>query len=218
MKPRSEWRIWLPGGTWIDLSRGVKVILASSSPRRRELLETAGVRFDVKVSPAEEIHDPAMPLDQLCEHNARLKAEAVAASAPDALVIGADTLVWIDGVALGKPTSPEEARTMLQRLSGRSHSVCTGVCLCFPGGGREVFHAITTVQFHQLDQPSIEEYLSLVNTMDKAGGYAIQEHGERIVSGIEGSYSNVVGLPVDEVVERLMQLGETGCGMPGFQR
>lgn len=196
----------------------MQVILASSSPRRKELLEAAGVRFDVKVSPAEEIHDPAMPLHQLCEHNARLKAEPVAATEPDAVVIGADTLVCIDGVALGKPSSPIEARTMLQRLSGRSHSVCTGVCLCLPGGGREVFHAITTVHFHPLDQPAIEEYLSLVNTMDKAGGYAIQEHGERIVSGIEGSYSNVVGLPVDEVVGRLMRLGETGCGTPVFQR
>lgn len=159
-----------------------------------------------------------MALERLCEHNARLKAEAVARHEPDAVVIGADTLVWIDGVALGKPSSPEEARAMLRRLSGRSHTVCTGVCLCLPGGGRDLFHTITTVEFHPLDDAAIEDYLSLVNTMDKAGGYAIQEHGERIVRGIEGSYSNVVGLPVDEVVERLLGLGETGCGTPGIQR
>lgn len=196
----------------------MQVILASSSPRRRELLASAGVTFDVRVSPADEIHDPAMALEQLCEHNARLKAEAVAIELPEAIVIGADTLVWIDGTALGKPSSPEEARSMLRRLSGREHSVCTGVCLCLPGGGCEVFHSVTTVEFNELDEQAIEDYLSLVHTMDKAGGYAIQEHGERIVRGIRGSYSNVVGLPVDEVVERLLSLGETGCGIPGFQR
>lgn len=196
----------------------MQVILASSSPRRRELLAAAGVSFEVKVSPAEEIHDPSMPLAELCEHNARLKAQAVALEHPDAVVIGADTLVWIDDTALGKPTSLKEAQTMLQRLSGRSHSVCTGVCLCLPGGGCEVFHAVTSVQFHDLDQRAIDDYLSLVHTLDKAGGYAIQEHGERIVRGISGSYSNVVGLPVDEVLERLMHLGETGCGTSGFQR
>lgn len=170
------------------------------------------------VSPAEEIHDASMPLALLCEHNARLKAEAVAFGHPDAVVIGADTLVWIDETALGKPTSPEEARAMLRRLSGRSHHVCTGVCLCLPGGNRELFHAITMVEFHVLDEQAIDEYLSLVHTLDKAGGYAIQEHGERIVREIRGSFSNVVGLPVDEVVERLIALGETGCGTPAIQR
>ena len=207
-----------PGPVIPDFPPGVQVILASSSPRRRELLAAAGVSFSVEVSPAEEIHDPAMPLVELCEHNARLKAEAVAADHPAAVVIGADTLVWIDGAALGKPASTEEARSMLARLSGRSHSVCTGVCLCLPGGGREVFHAITGVEFHELDERSIEDYLALVHTLDKAGGYAIQEHGERIVRGITGSYSNVVGLPVDEVVERLLRLGESGCGISGIQR
>lgn len=159
-----------------------------------------------------------MSLTELCEHNARLKAQAVARAHPEAVVIGADTLVWIDDTALGKPNSPEEARAMLRRLSGRSHTVCTGVCLCLPGGDCEVFHSITTVEFHDLDQRAIDDYLSHVHTLDKAGGYAIQEHGERIVRGISGSYSNVVGLPVDEVVERLARLRETGCGTHGFQR
>ena len=202
----------------MDFPAGVQVILASSSPRRRELLASAGVVFDVMVSPAEEIHDTAMPLAQLCEHNARLKAEVVASGCPDAIVIGADTLVWIDEIALGKPRTPDEAREMLRRLSGRSHSVCTGVCICHPGGGLEVFHQITEVEFRELDDQAIEEYLALVHTLDKAGGYAIQEHGERIVREIRGSFSNVVGLPVDEVVERLMRLGETGCGTGWIQR
>ncbi|MGC4014644.1 MAG: Maf family protein [Luteolibacter sp.] len=182
----------------------MKLILASSSPRRRELLAAAGLPFEVVVSPAEEIHDAAIPLDQLCEENAALKAAAVAVEHPDATVIGADTLVYIDHEPLGKPRSPEEARAMLRKLSGRAHTVCTGVCLIRPGGERELFHALTEVEFRVLDEAAIEGYLALVHTLDKAGGYAIQEHGDRIVSGIRGSYSNVVGLPVDEVVERLL--------------
>ncbi|MFD0892089.1 septum formation protein Maf [Luteolibacter ambystomatis] len=182
----------------------MKLILASASPRRRELLAAAGLSFGVVASPAEEIHDPAMPLDQLCEENAALKAEAVAVDHPDATVIGADTLVYIDCEPMGKPRSPEEARAMLRKLSGRSHTVCTGVCIIRPGGVRETFHALTEVEFRELDDAAIEGYLALVHTLDKAGGYGIQEHGDRIVSGIRGSYSNVVGLPVDEVVERLL--------------
>ncbi|WP_338287631.1 Maf family protein [Luteolibacter sp. LG18] len=183
----------------------MKLILASASPRRSELLAAAGLPFEVVVSPAEEIHDESMPLDRLCEENAALKASAVAVSHPDATVIGADTLVYIDGVPLGKPRSPEEARAMLRRLSGRAHTVCTGVCLIRPGGIRETFHALTEVQFRELDEAAIEAYLALVHTLDKAGGYAIQEHGDRIVKEIRGSYSNVVGLPVDEVVARLLE-------------
>lgn len=182
----------------------MKIILASASPRRRELLAAAGIDFEVVVSPAEEIHDASIPLDRLCEENATLKAAAVAIHYPDAVVIGADTLVYIDGEPLGKPRSPEEARAMLRKLSGRAHTVCTGVCLIHPGGRHEPFHALTEVEFRELDEEAIEAYLALVDTSDKAGGYAIQEHGDRIVKEIRGSYSNVVGLPVDEVVERLL--------------
>jgi len=181
----------------------MKLILASASPRRRELLAAAGLQFEVVVSPAEEIHDAAIPLDRLCEENAALKAAAVARDHPDAVVIGADTLVYIDAEPLGKPRSPEEARAMLRKLAGRTHVVCTGVCLIRPGGEREAFHVLTEVVFRELNDAAIEEYLALVDTSDKAGGYALQEHGDRIVSGIRGSYSNVVGLPVDEVVGRL---------------
>lgn len=188
----------------LPFAAAVKLILASASPRRRELLAAAGLSFEVVVSPAEEIHDAAIPLDRLCEQNAELKAEAVAKDHPDATVIGADTLVYLPGEPLGKPTSPEEAREMLRKLSGRPHTVCTGVCLIRPGGGRELFHALTEVEFRELDGAAIEHYLSLVHTMDKAGGYALQEHGDLIVREIRGSYSNVVGLPVDEVVERLL--------------
>lgn len=180
-----------------------RIILASASPRRRELLAAAGLRFDVITSPAEEIHDASMPLNVLCERNAELKAEAVAVDHPGATIIGADTLVWIDGVPLGKPKSLEEARAMLRQLSGRANTVCTGVCLIHPDGTHENFHVLSEVEFRELDEAAIEHYLSLVDTMDKAGGYAIQEHGDLIIREIRGSYSNVVGLPVDEVVERI---------------
>ena len=179
------------------------VILASASPRRHELLARAGVRFEVVHSPAEEIHDASIDPERLCEMNATLKAEAIAATRPEAVVIGADTLVFIDGEPLGKPADHDEARAMLRRLAGRVHRVCTGVCVIFPDGLREVFHETTAVSFRPLDDADIENYLSLANPLDKAGAYGIQEHGERIVAGIEGSFENVMGLPVEKVVAAL---------------
>jgi septum formation protein len=179
------------------------VVLASSSPRRRELLERAGVVFEVLVSPAEEIHDPAMKPSLLCEHNATLKAAAVAALRPDATVIGSDTLVFIDEMPLGKPVDLEEARMMLRRLSSRTHRVCTGVCVIHSNGERIVFHEITEVSFRTLDDDSIDHYLSLVNPLDKAGAYGIQEHGDQIIAAIRGSYENVMGLPVEKVLAAL---------------
>ena len=179
------------------------IVLASASPRRRELLEKAGVVFEVVVSPAEEIHDASMKPDVLCELNAALKAQAVAALRPDATVIGSDTLVFIDDEPLGKPTDLEEARGMLRRLAGRTHRVCTGVCVIFPGGKTKRFHGTTEVDFLPLGDDEIDAYFELVNPFDKAGAYGIQEHGERIVSGIRGSFENVMGLPVEMVVEAL---------------
>jgi len=181
-------------------------ILASSSPRRRELLERAGLIFEVIASPAEEIHDPAMKPELLCETNAILKATAIADTRPDATVIGSDTLVFIDDIPLGKPKDLEEARAMLRRLSGRIHRVCTGVCVIRPGGEKAVFHDITEVTFLTLDDAAIDDYFALVNPLDKAGAYGIQEHGERIVFGISGSFENVMGLPVTKVLEALMPL------------
>ena len=188
------------------------LILASASPRRRELLERAGLSFEVVVSPAEEIHDASMDPEALCELNATLKAEAVAATRPDATVIGADTLVFIDGEPLGKPAGIEEARSMLRRLSGRTHRVCTGVCVIFPGGRAKVFHGTTEVDFLPLDDDGIDRYFSLVNPFDKAGAYGIQEYGEMIVAGIRGGFENVMGLPVDMVMDSLR--GECDCEAP----
>jgi septum formation protein len=189
------------------------IILASASPRRRELLERAGLEFEIMHSPAEEIHDATIPPEELCETNAALKAEAIAAIRPDATVIGADTLVFIDGEPLGKPADLDEARAMLRRLAGRAHKVCTGVCVIFPDGRRELFHDTTEVTFLPLDAAAIDDYLTVANPLDKAGAYGIQEYGERIISGISGSFENVMGLPVDMVVDALSR--ETGCGAGG---
>lgn len=179
------------------------IVLASASPRRRELLAAAGVTFEVVVSPAEEIHDASMKPDALCEHNATLKAAAVAALRPDATVIGSDTLVFIDDLPLGKPADLAEARDMLRRLSGRTHQVCSGVCIIHPDGRQHAFHDLTEVTFLTLDDAAIDHYFTQANPLDKAGAYGIQESGDLIISGIRGSYDNVMGLPVDKVLDAL---------------
>lgn len=166
------------------------------------MLAAAGLEFEVMPSPAEELHDETMPLDILCEENAELKALAVAVDHPDAVVIGADTLVYIDQTPLGKPHSEHEARAMLARLSGRTHQVCTGVCIA-RGGHGESFHTITEVVFKDLTPAIIDDYMAKVNVMDKAGSYAVQEHGEMIIAEVRGDYDNVVGLPLAQLLSKL---------------
>jgi septum formation protein len=182
----------------------MRILLASSSPRRRELLERAGLTFQVVASPAEEIHDETMEPWRLCRENALLKARAVAVDHPDEIVLGADTLVFSDGRALGKPRDLEEARGMLRSLAGRTHRVCTGVSIIYPEGTEDVFHDFTDVVFRDFADEVIEAYFSKVNPLDKAGAYGIQEYGEMLVSEIQGSFENVMGLPVGMVMERLM--------------
>jgi septum formation protein len=187
----------------------MRIVLASASPRRRELLGRTGLDFEVRVSPAEERHDPEIPLSELCELNAELKARAVAVG--DAVVIGADTLVWIDEEPLGKPADLGEARAMLRRLSGRRHTVCTGVALVHPDGSGECFHELTEVRFRAFGEDTIEAYLKAAEVLDKAGAYGIQEHGEMLVEGIEGAFDNVVGLPVEALLRRLQACGAAGA-------
>lgn len=182
------------------------IILASGSPRRRDMLTAAGLEFEVIPSPAEELHDVDMPLHLLCEANAELKALAVSKLHPEARVIGADTLVYIDQTPLGKPRSGEDARAMLNKLSGRVHQVCTGVCIA-RGDSTENFHAITEVVFKTLTPEQIEAYMEKVNVMDKAGSYAVQEHGDMIIDEVRGDYDNVVGLPVAATLSRLAKTG-----------
>ncbi len=161
-------------------------------------------------SPAEEVHDASMPPEELCELNASIKAAEVAARRPESVVIGADTLVFIDGQPLGKPADLAQARAMLRQLAGRVHQVCTGVCVIFPDGTRKTFHGLTKVTFLPLGDEEIDAYFALVNPLDKAGAYGIQEHGEKIVAGIDGDFDNVMGLPVAMVMAALG--AESGCG------
>jgi len=174
------------------------------SPRRAELLRQLGLRFQVVASDAGECaHEHLSPLE-LCQINAHRKAHTVAKRVPDALVLAADTLVFLENEILGKPLSLAEARNMMERLQGRTHQVVTGVVLIHQRAQRErVFAVSTDVRFRALTAAQIQNYFARVNPLDKAGAYAIQEHGNLIVEGFSGSYSNVVGLPVERLQQEL---------------
>ena len=177
-----------------------RLILASASPRRAELLKQLGREFQIVPSDAKEVIDEQLSPLEVCQLNAHRKARAVAKKHPDALVLGADTLVFLDKEIMGKPVDLSEARRMLARLQGRTHQVVTGVSLIHLRVHRERIYAIgTDVTFHPLTAEQINVYLSKTNPLDKAGAYAIQEHGDTIVSEISGSFSNVVGLPVEQL-------------------
>ncbi len=180
------------------------IILASGSPRRKDLMTEAGLEFEVMPSPAEEVDDPHITIDALVSQNARLKCLAIAAKNPDSLVIGADTLVAIDNESLGKPKDLDHAFEMLKRLVGKTHVVCTGVCLYRGIPNYQVeFIESTQVTFKPLSDDQIREYLGMINPLDKAGSYAAQEHGEFIIEKTEGSWSNVVGLPMERLQAEL---------------
>lgn len=182
------------------------VILASQSPRRRDLLAKAGVPFSIVIRDTEELKDAALPPRELCLYNARAKAEAVFREHPDSTIIGADTLVFLDGLPLGKPQDAEEARTMLRMLSGRTHHVCTAVSIQSPLGVKDIA-VLTEVTFRTLAEEDIRRYMELVDVMDKAGSYAFQEHGEMIISSVRGDTNNVIGLPVRDVMKCLRDWG-----------
>lgn len=184
------------------------LVLASASPRRRELLASAGLVFDTAAAQTEEISDASLGLHALVLSNARAKCLAVAAERPASVVIGADTLVWLDGRALGKPADEDDARRMLRSLSGRVHQVATGVHIARLEPRQQVeFCEVTFVRFRALDDAAIGAYMRRVNVLDKAGAYALQEHGETLVDSLEGSRSNVVGLPLERTLAALRQFG-----------
>ena len=185
------------------------LILASASPRRAELLKLLKLDFRIVPSDADEsAHEHLSPLE-ICQLNAHRKARAVAKKIPDALVLGADTLVFLDNEILGKPRSLKEAEQMLARLQGRTHQVVTGVSLIHLRGHHERIFAVSTdVLFHPLDRAQIRDYLKSIHPLDKAGAYAIQDGGEKIVSEISGSFSNVVGLPVEKLREEIAAWGD----------
>jgi septum formation protein len=187
------------------------VVLASQSPRRRSLLLEILPQFNIVASEATELHDATLGPRRLCEVNAQRKAFAVAPLHPDHLVLGADTLVFLEGEPLGKPPDLAAAHAMLRRLSGRVHEVVTGVCLVHWGARRvRMFSDSTRVQFRALTDADIAEYLRRVPVLDKAGSYALQEEGHLIVDAVEGSHSNVVGLPVEAVRRALERWNEEG--------
>jgi len=184
------------------------LVLASTSPRRFDLMTEAGLAFVVVPAEVEEFHDEAVPVAELTRQNAALKAAWVAERHPESWVIGADTLVSLDQQALGKPADLTEAKKMLSRLSGRTHTVGTAVCLIhLASGQRREFLEETQVTFKRLNVAEITHYLTLINPLDKAGSYAAQEHGEIILERVEGAYSNVVGLPMERLLEELRAIG-----------
>ena len=186
------------------------MVLASASPRRRELLEQLGLGFDV-IAAGAECEAGAEPDPCLRARNAALsKALAVSTQRPDALVLGADTLVWLDGRPLGKPTDEQQAAEMLSMLSGRTHVVHTGVALVGPDGpcGRqETACEDTEVRFRELAADVIARYVATGEPLDKAGAYAIQGRGAVLVESIRGCYSNVVGLPLSKLARMLEKRG-----------
>ena len=187
------------------------VILASASPRRSELLASMDIDFEVVPSHVEELIDGYDFIPDLCEANARIKAEPIADIHPECLVIAADTMVYLEDTLYGKPTDIDDAHRMLTRLQGRTHQVTTGVSLIYHNEEiSKSFSVITNVTFLSLDAGQISEYLAKIDPLDKAGGYAIQEHKQMIAKRVSGSVSNVVGLPVERLKEELNHLfGET---------
>jgi len=178
------------------------LILASSSPRRRELLTQAGIAFTVQPADIDESHRPGESPIAFTQRLAREKAEAVFAHHPQATVLGADTIVVCDAEILGKPADAADAARMLRLLSDREHQVITGVAIITPQGTRTQAD-ITTVTMRKISEEEIQNYIATGEPMDKAGAYAIQGGAAPFVTSIEGDYTNVVGLPIKLVQEML---------------
>lgn len=185
-------------------------MLASASPRRQELLKLVGLRFEVVEGPGEVEARPGADPCAWAQAAALAKACVVAARRVEALVIGADTLVWLDGHPLGKPADERHAVQMLRMLSGRTHAVHTGVALVGPGGRNGPAHVVcvdTDVHFRRLSEDVIARYVATGEPLDKAGAYGIQGRGAVLVDGIRGCYYNVVGLPLSKLGEMLEERG-----------
>jgi septum formation protein len=182
-----------------------KLILASGSPRRKQLLEQAHIDFEVITSDVDETNPPGMPGEQVPVHLAIEKARAVAENNPGRSILAADTVVLLDGDILGKPAHDEEAKVMLARLSGQMHRVVTGVCL-IQNGKEQTLSATTEVYFRPLTQAQIDLYVDTYHPLDKAGSYAIQEYiGIIGIEKIVGDYYNVMGLPVGDILPLLSE-------------
>ena len=191
------------------------VVLASASARRSELLSHLPVSFTVIPSDAAEVHNEQLTVREVCQVNAYRKARAVAKQFPDHLVLGADTLVALNNRLYGKPADIDEAERMLSELQGKTHEVVTGVCLMHLQSHRvKTFSETTWVTFKQLKPEAIHDYVMKVSTLDKAGAYAIQEFGDLLVEGVDGSYDNVVGLPTESLKRAFAEWRGTPVPVP----
>ena len=185
-----------------------KIILASNSPRRKELLSGLGVDYEVKTLPdVDESYPDGLSGEEIAKHIARGKAEAYRSLIQaDELVITADTIVWLDGTVMGKPKDEEEAKDMLMRLSGKTHQVITGVCLT-TASTQKTFATVTDVTFATLTDEEVDYYVTRYQPMDKAGSYGVQEWiGFVGVENLSGSYFNVMGLPIQRLYTELKRL------------
>jgi septum formation protein len=192
----------------------MRLVLASASPRRADLLRAAGLPFEVHPVDVDECFRPGETPERAVARIAELKAAAGLALHPEAVILGADTTVVVEGDTLAKPANDRDAVRMLRRLSGRSHDVLTGVCLS--SRERRLVHVESTrVRMTELTEAEIAWYVATGEPFDKAGGYAVQGLASRFIERIEGSYSNVVGLPVSSVYALLNELG---CDILGIQK
>ena len=183
-----------------------RVILASQSPRRRELLALIGITHEVRPADIDETYFPGEKPAAHAERLARGKCAVIAEREPDALVIGSDTIVVVDGDVLGKPADEADAARMLRRLSGRSHVVVTAVAVSWRGQTRSAVEEVN-VTFHSLSDGDITAYIATREPMDKAGAYGIQGYGATIVERVDGDYFAVMGLPLQLLVRVLRELG-----------
>ena len=180
------------------------LLLASKSPRRHDLLRKAGIAFEIEAARSEELTGGHWTARELCLINAERKALEVASKFPERIVLGADTIVSLEGQIFGKPANLHEAQAMLERLCGRIHEVLTGVCLVRKSDRKLCrFVESTRVKFRSRKVVDLEGYLESIDPLDKAGGYAAQEDNGRLIECIEGSMTNVIGLPVEQVLAAL---------------
>jgi len=185
----------------------LRLVLASSSPRRAELLRGLGVPFEIVPIRVPEVKGRGWSPEEIARYNAVLKASVVSHTRRRSLVIGADTVISLGGKTLGKPASLREAASMLRALSGRTHEVLTAVCFSrTPWPDETLWLERTRVTFRRLSEKRISDYLKRVHVLDKAGAYAIQEHGDELVAAIRGSFTNVVGLPMEYVKKELARI------------
>ena len=193
----------------------MRIILASASPRRRELLALITKEFTVCPVDADETLRPGAPLDAEVVRLSRLKAEAARRMHPDAVCIGSDTMVTIDGLPLGKPADVRQAADMLRHLRGRTHEVLTGLAVLPPDGAARTLCTRTRVTFRDFAEDELAAYLATGEPLDKAGAYGIQGLGGLLVAGIQGDYHNVVGLPVCRLGRMLLDFGVDCLALAG---